>query len=112
MEHDERRIFSANLPNYGAVPNLPYDAVLELPAAATARGFSQLHINDFPDSLAALLNRRLAAQELTVEAALTGSRKLFVEALIADGSVTDRTTATRLAEELLDAHKAHLPQFV
>jgi len=44
-------------------------------------------------------------------AALTGNRKLFVEALILDGGVSDYDTAAKLAEALLKAHAPHLPQF-
>jgi len=55
--------------------------------------------------------RKIAAVELTVEAALTGSRALFVEALLADGCVSDPAVAGRLADDLLAAHRAHLPQF-
>jgi alpha-galactosidase len=112
LEYDERRIFSVNLPNRGAVPELPFDAVLELPAAATARGFCPLHVDGFPLPLVAVLQRVLAAQELTVEAALTGNRQMFVEALLADGSVSDPAAAGKLADDLLSAHRAHLPQFV
>jgi alpha-galactosidase len=111
MEADERRIFSANLPNQGAVPNLPADAILELPAAATATGLRPLQILDFPDPLAAIINRKLSAARLTVEAALTGDRKLFVEALLADGSVADPEMAHEMGEELLNAHRENLPNF-
>jgi alpha-galactosidase len=111
IEYDERRIFSANLPNQGAVPNLPADAILELPVAATATGLRPLQILDFPDPLAAIINRKLSATRLTVEAALTGDRKLFVEALLADGSVTDPGVAREMGEELLMAHREYLPDF-
>jgi alpha-galactosidase/6-phospho-beta-glucosidase family protein len=40
-----------------------------------------------------------------------GSRKLMTEALVLDGSVPDYSTAQRLAEELLQAHRTYLPQF-
>jgi alpha-galactosidase len=108
---DKRRTYSANLPNRGAIPNLPSDAVLEMTCAATGRGLLPLAMPDFPPVLAATLSRVIASQELTVEAALTGSRPLFVEALLADGCVNDRAVAARLADELLAAHKLHLPQF-
>jgi len=111
IEYDERRIFSANLPNHGAVPNLPYDAILEMPVVATATGLRPLSIPDFPESLAAIINRKIAAIRLTVEAALTGSRKLLVEALLADGAVTDPGIAEKLGEELLEAHREYLPNF-
>lgn len=38
IARDERRMFFANVPNHGAVPNLPADAILELPVIATASG--------------------------------------------------------------------------
>jgi alpha-galactosidase len=111
IEYDERRVFSANLPNRGAVSNLPDDAILELPAVATATGLRPLQILDFPDPLAAIITRKLAATLLTVEAALAGDRRLFVEALLADGAVTDPEVAREMAEELLEAHRQYLPNF-
>jgi alpha-galactosidase len=111
IAYDERRVFSANLPNRGAVPNLPGDAILELPAVATATGLRPLQILDFPDTLAAIINRKLTATLLTVEAALAGDRGLFVEALLADGAVTDPAVAREMAEELLKAHRQYLPNF-
>lgn len=111
MATDAGRTFSMNLPNRGAVSGLPFEAVLEVPASARASGPYPLQLGEIPVALAAVLNRVIGAQELTVEAALTGSRALFVEALLADGSVADRATASRLADELLAAHRGHLPQF-
>jgi alpha-galactosidase len=111
IEYDERRVFSANLPNRGAVSNLPDDAILELPAVATATGLRPLQILDFPDPLAAIITRKLTATLLTVEAALAGDRRLFVEALLADGAVTDPEVACEMAEELLEAHRQYLPNF-
>lgn len=111
IDGDRRRMYSANVENRGAVPNLPTEAVLELTAAATARGLQALHVPDFPDSLAAPLKRKIVAQAITVEAALTGSRKLLVEALLLDGSVSDPGVAGRLVDELLAEHALHLPQF-
>jgi alpha-galactosidase len=111
IDFDRRRTYTANLPNRGAVPNLPADAVLELTCAATGRGLQPLQVPDFPLSLAAPLIRKIAAHELTVEAALTGSRRLFTEALLTDGCVCEPAVAERLAAELLSEHKAYLPQF-
>jgi len=111
IEYDKRRVFNANLPNRGAVPNLPEDAILELPAVATATGLRPMQIHDFPDTLAAIITRKLTAIRLTVEAALAGDRKLFVEALLADGAVTDPEVARKMADELLEAHRQYLPNF-
>jgi alpha-galactosidase len=111
IEQDERRIFFANLPNKGAVPNLPAEGILEMPAVATSTGLRPMQIFDFPDALAAIITRKLTATSLTVDAALTGDRKLFVEALLADGSVAEPEVASKMADELLEAHRQHLPNF-
>jgi alpha-galactosidase len=111
LETDSRATFSVNLPNRGAVSGLPEDAVLELPAAATARGFLPLRIADFPPALCALLLKHVAIAELTVEAALRGDRRLFVEAILASTCLPDPSRAGAMADEMLAAQRAYLPQF-
>jgi alpha-galactosidase len=108
---DTRRVFAANLPNRGTVASLSDEAILEMPAVATARGLIPLQCAELPAPLAAILSRKLAATRLTVEAALLGDRGLFVEALLADGSVQDPDTARAMGNELLEAHSECLPQF-
>jgi alpha-galactosidase len=111
IECDERHVYSMNVPNAGAIPSLPADAILELPVAATASGLRPLALPDFPELLAAIIARKLTAIRLTVEAALSGSRTLFYEALLADGAVTDPAVARSLGDELLAAQRAYLPNF-
>lgn len=48
---DRQRIFSVNLPNQGVVPGLPAEAIVELPAAATGRGFLPSHAPARPPAL-------------------------------------------------------------
>ena len=111
IERDNRRSYTANLLNRGLVPNLHSEAVLEVTAVTTARGFRGLQHPDFPYALAGALDKTLVVQQLTVEAALTGSRKLFVEAILADGAVKDHATAEQLTDALIARHREHLPQF-
>jgi alpha-galactosidase len=111
LERDSRAVFSVNLPNRGAVAGLPDDAVLELPAAATGRGFIPLRITDFPAPLAALLGRHIGIAELTVEAALRGDRTLFVEAVLQSACLPEPGRAAALVDEMLAAQRAYLPQF-
>jgi len=111
MDRDERRVFSVNVPNRGAVPNLPDEAILELPGVATATGLRPMQLPEFSDLLAAIIKRKLTAVEITVEAALTANRRLMAEALLADGAVGDPATAARLADDLLEAQRRYLPGF-
>jgi alpha-galactosidase len=100
-----------NLPNSGAVSGLPDDAILELPATATARGFLPWRISDFPPALAALIMKHIAIAELTVEAALKGDRRLFVEAVLASTCLPEPWRAGAMVDEMLAAQGPYLPQF-
>jgi len=105
------KVYSANLPNTGQVPNLPVEAILESPAVTTPSGLAALTQPPLPSGLAGLLTTRFAWVETVVDAALEGSREKFVQALLLDGAVTSVEMAERLAEELLVAQGQYLPQF-
>ena len=109
--YDSRRISSVNVPNTGYVLNLPRGAVLEIPGVARARGLRPVSVPDFPETLAAIVERRLASVTLTIEAALRGDRDLVVEALLADGAVQDPDAAANLADSYLTTQAQYLPQF-
>lgn len=108
---DGRCSFSANVPNHGLVPNLPASAVVEVPATATGRGIRPCSALDFPAELAAIVTKKLAPTDITIEAALTGSRKLFAEALMVDGAISDPTVAKAMVEDFIEAQRANLPRF-
>jgi alpha-galactosidase len=108
---DRRGVFSVNIPNNGAVPGFPPEAVLEMSALAGGNGIMALHSQGLHPTLTAKLLSKVAAVEVTVEAALTGRFDLMVEALLTDGSVSDPDKATCLARDLIEAHKIYLPQF-
>ncbi len=110
-ERDARGIYYMNTPNRGAVPNLPDGAVLEIPCAASAAGALPLQLQGFPDVLAAYTARFLSVIELAADAALNGDRKLMEEAILAGGYIADRNAVTAMVDELLAAHRGHLPQF-
>jgi len=111
IDTDAGRIYSANLPNRGQVTNLPPEAILESPAIADAAGLRPIALGELPSGIAATLASRIAVIETIVDAALQGSRDLFVQALVAEGSVASVAKAQLLAADLLAAHAEHLPQF-
>jgi len=109
--HDSREMFSVNVPNRGSVPGLPEDAALEIPGVATARGLRAVSVPDLSAPLTAVLNQRLSSVYLAVDAAMSGDRDLVVEAMLADGAISDPVAARRLTEALLATQAQHLPAF-
>lgn len=109
--NDERQMFSVNVPNRGLVDGLPESAVLEVPGVATARGLRPVQVPDLSPPLTAIIARRLAPVVLAIDAAMTGDRDLAVEAVLADGAVTDPDRAAALTDELIEAQGRYLPRF-
>ena len=100
-----------NLPNRGQISNLPEGAVVETFGVVDHTGAHGLALGDLPPGVHAVVDRHVANQELIVEAALTGSRELALQALINDPMVRELDTAEPMLNELLEAHRAYLPQF-
>ncbi|MBA3708448.1 MAG: hypothetical protein H0W83_06490 [Planctomycetes bacterium] len=108
---DRRSVYSANMPNRGQVRGLPEDAILESPCVtdgATLRPIAQAPLSP---GIIATIAKQLAWTECVVDAALTGDRALFIQALALDGTLPSLDAAAALADDLLRAQAAHLPQF-
>jgi alpha-galactosidase len=108
---DSREMFSCNVINDGAVAGLPDDAALEIPGVATARGIRPIAVPDLSPALTAILQRRLTPVYLSIEAAMNGNRDMVIEAILADGSLSDADRATRLADDLIATQAEFLPRF-
>lgn len=103
--------FHVNTSNQGAIANLPYGTIVEVPALVDASGIRPLCMGELPKGFAGLTQALLAWQELSVDAALTGDRNLVVQAMLAHPWIDSVAVAERLCDELLAAHAAFLPQF-
>jgi alpha-galactosidase len=102
---------TVNLPNHGTATNLPKGAVLEATTFINGDGFQPLTFGDLPLGIAAIVNRILGTQELTVEAALKADRKLAIQALVAGETVRTQAEAEKMMDVILDTHRDYLPQW-
>jgi alpha-galactosidase len=99
---------SVNLPNEGIITNLPEDLVVECPAKVTKDGLKPITLGDYPKGLAALLRNQASVQDLTVEAILKSSKKLALQALLADPGINNASKAKEILNEFLDAQGKYL----
>jgi alpha-galactosidase len=100
-----------NVPNVGAISNLPEGAVVEVPALVSGRGIEALALGDLPEPVAELCRRQAVVAGLAVQAAVTGDRAVALQALLLDPMVSDLAQAQAILDEYLTAHAALLPQF-
>jgi alpha-galactosidase len=106
-----RKVHILNLPNRGAVPNLPDYAVLEVEGVTDSCGARAIHAGEAPMALKGLLEKRIAWQELVVDAAVAGDRNLALQALLTDEMSIRPELAEQMLDELLAASRELLPQF-
>ncbi|MFZ5815096.1 MAG: 6-phospho-beta-glucosidase [Bacillota bacterium] len=111
MAANRRTRFVIQQRNGGAVPNLPADEAAQFPAWVDGAGFEPIPQPPLPSEEGELIRRIKAAERLNVQAALSGDRKLAVEAAAINPLVPSRAQAERIVEELLHVHREFLPQF-
>ena len=102
---------SVNIPNDGYITNLPHGAVVEVPGVISAGGVRGLGMGALPGPIAELLRRETVLADLVVEASVTGSREVALQALLLDPTINDIGTARAILDDYLTTHAAHLPQF-
>jgi 6-phospho-beta-glucosidase len=96
--------------NGGALPDLPDDAVVEIPAMIDRDGAHPLPLAALAPEQRGLVQAIKAYEELTIEAARTGDRTTAWRALAANPLV-GAEVASPLLEALLTANAAMLPRF-
>lgn len=100
-----------NVPNRGQLANLPRDVVVECLAVVNSLGVHPIAVGDLPDGVLAVVQTHVTNQELTVEAALTGSRQLALQAILNDPLAAKIPHADKMLDEMLAANAQYLPQF-
>jgi 6-phospho-beta-glucosidase len=98
--------------NDGAVPGLPDDDVVEIPARIDRAGAHPLPQPPMDAEMLTLVRAAKVYERLAIRAALSGTRADVRVALEANPLVGPRIgDVTPLLDALLEANRAHLPQF-
>jgi len=103
--------FYVNLPNRGIITNLPPDVVVEIPATVDRAGIHPFALGDLPKSVAPTLMHKVSSLDLIIEAAMEGSRRKAVQAMINDPHFTSIELAEQVVNDLINCELAYLPNF-
>ncbi|WP_285113635.1 6-phospho-beta-glucosidase [Leifsonia sp. fls2-241-R2A-40a] len=103
LTSDRGDVQVVNLRNDGALPFLPDDHVIEVPATVDARGVTALPIDPLPADHAGLIAHVAGYERLALEAAVHGGRDRVLRAMMAHPLVGQYDRAERLTD-LLIAH--------
>jgi alpha-galactosidase len=104
-----------NVRNEGLIDGLPEDACVEVPVIADANGIRPEKIGALPPGCLALNRTFLNVAELTVRAAVEGSRELVYQAALVDpntGATLGVDRIVDMVDDLVDAHGDLIPEAI
>jgi 6-phospho-beta-glucosidase len=100
-----------NVRNDGAIPNLAADDVVEVTCTVDGDGAHPIGVDPLSPEMHGLVAHAKAYERLAIKAAMSGSRRDALLALMANPLVPDWDTAVPLLDALLEVNRPYLPRF-
>ena len=108
----ERHLLAVNVPNRGAVPGLPDDAVVEVPARCAEGRLVPTSMDPLPEAVAALIRTQVSINSLLVQSWEERSRDVLLQALLLDPTTESYAAAVNLVDRMFELQGDVLPPMV
>lgn len=109
--NDKGDIQPVNTMNAGAIASIPYDSAVEVSCIITKDGPRPITMGDLPVAIRGLVQQIKSFERVAAEAAVTGDYATALLAMCINPLTPSDTVAKEILDEMLEAHKEHLPQF-
>lgn len=109
--NNKEDIQTVNTLNNGAIPDLPDDCVIEVNSIISKHGPRPIASGPLPSTIKGSIIQMKAFEKLVIQAAVTGDYSDAYTSMLMNPLVADEKGSKILLDELLEAHKAYLPQF-
>ena len=106
-----RELAAINVPNRGAIPNLPDDLVVEVPGVSDADGLRAVQMQPLPEGIAAMIRLQGSIHKLLVEAFQETSKDKLLQAFLLDPCVNSYRRAVACVDEMIGLQQNLLPNF-
>lgn len=108
----EDGIHIVNVPNCGAIAELPGDVAVEIPCSIENGTVRPLPCSPLPVTIRGLVQSVKSYEELTIQASVEGNEVAAILALNAHPLVPSFDAAEKIWEDIKRIHARYLPQFV
>lgn len=109
--NDKRDIQPVDVQNNGAITGIPHQSAVEVNCVITKDGPKPITVGDLPIAVRGLVQQIKSFERIAVEAAVTGDYHQALLAMTINPLVPSDALAKRILDEMLEAHRAYLPQF-
>ncbi len=110
LKNDTKARFLVITENRGAIPNMPYDAMVEVPAYIGKKGPEVIAQNNIPLFEQGLMMQQLNCEKLLVEAAVEGSYEKALKAFTLNKTVPSMKVAKEVLDDMIKANKGYWPE--
>lgn len=107
-------VFNGNVPNHGAISNLPYDCCVEVPVVADRMGFRTTIVGPLPEHIAILVNTTARLESLVVDAAMRKDKEAVYHAVYMDplsSAVCSLEEIRNMCDELFELNRDYLGDY-
>lgn len=111
IHNDKRSTMVVSTKNNGALEDLPYDSIVEVSSVITAHGLEPINFGKFEPAPRGMVQLMKGMEETIISAAVTGNYNKALQAFTMNPLIPSGKVAKDLLNEMLIAHKKHLPQF-
>jgi len=108
---DKKDIQPVNTINNGAIAGIPADSAVEVSCIITRDGPKPIVIGELPIAVQGLVGQIKSFERVAAEAAVTGDYNTALLAMTINPLVANDRVGKLILDEMLEAHKEHLPQF-
>lgn len=105
----ERPLPAVNIPNRGAIPDLPDDMVVEVPARVENGQLVPLPMAPLPEGILAMIRLQGSIHKLLVEAYVEQSKEKLLQAILLDPIIDNHNRAVAMLDEFLEVQAGILP---
>ncbi|MBR3840993.1 MAG: 6-phospho-alpha-glucosidase [Erysipelotrichales bacterium] len=110
LKNDTKQRFLVIVENRGAIPNMPYDAMVEVPAYIGKNGPEVIAQNPIPLFQQGLMMQQVNCEKLLVEGCIEGSYQKVLQAFALNKTIPTSTVAKAILDDMIEANKEYWPE--
>lgn len=110
LKNDTKARFLVITENKGCIPNMPYDAMVEVPAYIGKNGPEVITQDPIPLFQQGLMMQQLNSEKLLVQGAIEGNYEKVLQAFTLNKTVPSMKVAKEILDDMIEANKDYWPE--
>ncbi len=110
LKNDTKARFLVITENRGCIPNMPYDAMVEVPAYIGKNGPEVITQKPIPLFQQGLMMQQVNSEKLLVQGCIEGSYEKVLQAFTLNKTVPSMNVAKAILDDMIEANKEYWPE--